>query len=282
MDDFWDIVRFVLNKVVDLFKDTGPGVRPASRPAEHTGRNETDSVFRHKPVYPFIPCTWPGSDRWFRTTGGLRYYALDNYIPEDCFQLRMSMERERFWQAQQHRKFVWNFKYDTREPDPVAHAAAVQKAADRISYIVRESFGPYLRHLTFFCVPSSNTLVYTLRCREFSFLVCRATGMADAFDHFHILGSKQPRHLGGGGEIFMDGDLEWFHGRSVILFDDVITSGYSAEKYRDELAEMGARVIGGLFLARTVSPVEIRTGRLPDFGLEEYLKYRHLYEDVKV
>lgn len=42
---------------------------------------------------------------------------------------------------------------------------------------------------------------------------------------------------------------KWY---GVILFDDLITTGTTAEKFAEELEAVGANVLGAMFLARTV------------------------------
>ena len=46
-------------------------------------------------------------------------------------------------------------------------------------------------------------------------------------------------------------DEEWFRGKAVIVFDDVITRGLSFGIYANQLESFGANVIEGIFLART-------------------------------
>jgi orotate phosphoribosyltransferase len=46
-------------------------------------------------------------------------------------------------------------------------------------------------------------------------------------------------------------DDVFFKGKSVLVFDDVITKGLSYAVYANQLENLGANVLGGLFLART-------------------------------
>lgn len=47
-------------------------------------------------------------------------------------------------------------------------------------------------------------------------------------------------------------DPDFFNGKNVILFDDLITTGTTAETFAEELEAVGANVLGAMFLARTV------------------------------
>lgn len=46
-------------------------------------------------------------------------------------------------------------------------------------------------------------------------------------------------------------DKAFFNGKSVVVFDDVITKGLSYAIYASQLESLGANVLGGMFLART-------------------------------
>lgn len=50
---------------------------------------------------------------------------------------------------------------------------------------------------------------------------------------------------------YVSTDPDFFAGKNVILFDDLITTGATAEEFAAELAAVDANVIGGLFLSRT-------------------------------
>ena len=47
-------------------------------------------------------------------------------------------------------------------------------------------------------------------------------------------------------------DPEFFEGKNVILFDDLITTGATANEFAEELEAVGANVLGAMFLARTI------------------------------
>lgn len=46
-------------------------------------------------------------------------------------------------------------------------------------------------------------------------------------------------------------DPEFFANKNVILFDDLITTGETANEFAAELESVGANVLGAMFLART-------------------------------
>ena len=48
-------------------------------------------------------------------------------------------------------------------------------------------------------------------------------------------------------------DKEFFNGKRVVLFDDVITRGFSYARFACELEYFGAEILGGYFLGRTLN-----------------------------
>jgi orotate phosphoribosyltransferase len=49
----------------------------------------------------------------------------------------------------------------------------------------------------------------------------------------------------------MDFDSDFFKGKYVICFDDVLTTGESWATYAQHLEQLGAHILGGIFLAKT-------------------------------
>lgn len=73
----------------------------------------------------------------------------------------------------------------------------------------------------------------------------------------HIFGERKPTH--NGGSHFVNEDIyhvsvdgEYFKGKQVILFDDLLTSGKTIEDFRRKLEAAGAYVEREIFLARTI------------------------------
>ena len=46
-------------------------------------------------------------------------------------------------------------------------------------------------------------------------------------------------------------DEIWFNGKNIVTFDDVITRGITWATYSDQLENLGAHVLSGIFLAKT-------------------------------
>lgn len=77
--------------------------------------------------------------------------------------------------------------------------------------------------------------------------------MINAYDHIKVIGNSEEKHLGGSG-ISMDSiefDKEFFNGKSVILFDDLITKGHSMTRFKRTLECLGATVLYAVSIGYT-------------------------------
>ena len=232
------------------------------------------SVTSHDAAGAFRPYNvhLPYIDEWFQTKMGIYYYSLGNYVPNRYKPEQYPFLQKHMTEIAYMRKWVWDFKYNLQEPNPVEHARAVEEAARRISFIINNLFPEFTSNITFICLPASNNLVYHLRFREFAALVCKATGMTDAFDYVYVVGEKTPKHIGGGRGCSFVIDYEWLVGRNIILFDDVVSSGHTIDVYAKNIGEWGISVLCALTLARTVSQDEMEQGIYRQFSLETKLR----------
>lgn len=141
------------------------------------------------------------------------------------------------------RNLIWNFK------DGIGH--------DKISQILitklQRVYGEALDLLTFVCIPASTREVNHKRYCSFMADVCNATGMANGYEHITIVKEKEPTHLGGESPAEYSYDTDFFNGRQIILFDDVVTRGRSLSKMKIELENVGAHIVAALSIGRTYS-----------------------------
>ena len=75
--------------------------------------------------------------------------------------------------------------------------------------------------------------------------------MDNGYDLISYRGDSKPKHLGGKGEAKYDIKEYPFYGKTVLLFDDVYTTGKSMKTFCSKLEELGANVIGGIVLGMT-------------------------------
>lgn len=146
------------------------------------------------------------------------------------------------------RQLIWDFK-DGKRSAKVAQLVAKQ---------IRKQFGAMCDTLTFVCVPASSNAANTLRYEEFSEEVCRLTGAQNAYPHIRIEGERLAIHETKCGKTItsahiIDMDKDYFNGKRVVIFDDVITRGLSYARFACELEYYGAEIMGGYFLGRTLN-----------------------------
>lgn len=150
----------------------------------------------------------------------------------------------RDWQV---RKFVWAFK------DGKCTVSAAQLVAKKI----REQFGTSASDMVFVCIPASSQRKNEIRYREFSEEVARLSGAVNGYSHITVEGERLATHESKSGKHVNDVqvinfDKEFFKDKKVLVFDDVITRGYSYARFACHLESFGASVIGGMFLAKTL------------------------------
>lgn len=79
--------------------------------------------------------------------------------------------------------------------------------------------------------------------------------------HIQILGKRDALHrtanhvVQDNGNYHVVFDKEFFAGRKVIIFDDLVTTGTTAENFAALLQEAGAEVMGALFIAKSVKGI---------------------------
>lgn len=167
--------------------------------------------------------------------------ALYNYLPTRQTATEMQ------WKV---RRFVWRFK----DGD---HAAAMF-AAETVAKNIIRLYGDTAKDLTFVCVPASTSEANRKRYKDFSAKVCEITGMKNGFSAVAVSGEKLAIHEQHKGEkkFFSTRTVElkkkMLQASKVLLFDDIITKGMSYAQFAASLESVGAAVVGGIFLAKTV------------------------------
>jgi orotate phosphoribosyltransferase len=47
-------------------------------------------------------------------------------------------------------------------------------------------------------------------------------------------------------------DKDFFRGKKILVFDDILTKGFSYARFACQLEKIGGEVLGGFFLGKTV------------------------------
>ena len=180
------------------------------------------------------------------------YYTwLLYYYPTTCdFEASASEWDDRYT--------VWDFKNDPEKGiDPEDHEAALDEVIPQLEQRLNDTFGKeYLQFITLVCLPASTNAKNAARYEVFSKRLCLETGMENAYGHIHIvkdgMSKKHPDNLTGRSiQPVNEYDDEFFYGKYVLLFDDVVTKGDTMLRYKNEMERLGAIVIGGMCIGKT-------------------------------
>ena len=145
------------------------------------------------------------------------------------------------------RQKVYDFK-DGKENDEAAQLTA--------DYLIEE-YGDECRNIVFSPIPASTSEKNDIRFKDFSEKVCNMTGAINGFSHIKVDADRKCLHKNRKKEDAIREsenytiDTEWFKGKKVVCWDDVITKGLSYANFAEHLERIGAIVIAGVFLART-------------------------------
>lgn len=146
------------------------------------------------------------------------------------------------------RRMIWDFKDGKRS---LSVAALV--AEKMIKF-----FGSEVQNIVFACIPASSEEKNNIRYKIFADEVCRLTGAENAFNHIHVIGERLAIHETRCSKNItsvqtIDFDKDFFNGKKVLVFDDILTRGFSYAKFSCMVENFGASVIGGFFLGKTLN-----------------------------
>lgn len=184
---------------------------------------------------------------WNMLYGGFRYTYLLRYFPTTCDFEATEDEWEDRWT-------VWNFKNTPGKTSPQNHKDALNTVIPKVKSKLISTFGSSaLKHITLVCIPASSASKTKARYEEFSQRLCRETGMSNAYEHMEVVTASAEKKFGGSGISAnnVSFDSNFFRGRYVILFDDVITKGDSMLRFKRKMEELGAIVLGGISIGKT-------------------------------
>ena len=184
---------------------------------------------------------------WEHLYGNFYYNYLFYYYPTNIPNFEATQEE--WW----NRRNVWDFKNDPEKNIlPEDHEITLKEIIPQIKQKLSETFGEeYLQFLTLACLPASTKVKNIARYEEFSNRLCAETGMINGYPYITIVKDGLPRHetgLSAPPEVTI---ADWFYGKYVLLFDDVITRGRTMLRYKEILERKGAIIVGGFTLGKT-------------------------------
>ena len=190
--------------------------------------------YRPLPALPDIP-------HFHKSFSTMQIRTFFEYLPK-----RFKARSE---QDEKVRNFIYDFK--------LGRDRATRFAAVGVANFLFRSFGSQCDNYTLVCVPARNKTTYRKRFGYFAKEVEELCGIKNAMDHVIIVGEREALHnttnhcvCESAYDVILD--FEWFKGRKVIIFDDIYTSGETANRFAEELRQSGATIIGGMFLAKTI------------------------------
>lgn len=170
---------------------------------------------------------------------GLPYYYIHIYYPYRINGVVFDVspiERE-------HQKYVWNFKDGVTD--------VTNDVATKIGQELKDRLGNDISRTVLFCIPASTQQKNEIRYKKFCSLVSEKYGIQNAYSYIQITSGTIARHMGGTGDVDVTLDANFFRDKCVVLFDDVVTTGRSIDKYKSKLEAIGAHIIGAMSVGRT-------------------------------
>ena len=201
------------------------------REKEERKRNALPSLKRCVSSWKSLACNFP-------------YNFLLHYYPTTCDFEATEDEWDDRW-------LVWNFKNTPGKTSEEEHEEALDEVIPRLTSLLKNTFGNYLDLLTLVCIPASSEANNNARFEDFSERLTNEMDMDNAFDHIQVVKDATPKHLGGAGTPILHFDEDYFKGRYILLFDDVITKGNSMLRFKRKLEAHGATVIAGVSVGKT-------------------------------
>lgn len=185
---------------------------------------------------------------WPQLASGLRYQRLVDYHSYTGFGTYNLSNEE--WD---NREMIFNFKNNSELTDPISHQNAMEKAISLFTDLLVKTFGDHLPTLTLACIPASTAEKTAARFEEFARRMTEATSMANGYDHIQVIVDQDPERLSDSHLPQYAIDPDYFKGRKVLLFDDIMATGNSVGKFANHMEEAGAEVVAAVVLGKTVS-----------------------------
>ena len=96
-----------------------------------------------------------------------------------------------------------------------------------------------------------------LRYKGFASAVCKFSGAINAYEHIRVSGDRLAIHEKFDSKSLqkvqvIEFDKDFFRGKKILVFDDILTKGFSYARFACQLEKIGGEVLGGFFLGKTV------------------------------
>ena len=169
-------------------------------------------------------------------------FNFGTYVPKAFRELATEEERN-------FSEWVINFKDGQK--------AQLKEGAQMVISKLRQWYGDKAKDLVVVPVPCSSMAQYRFRFSYFCVVVANTLGQANPMQHVTILGKRTAAHRNPAHTVVKDDNYEvqvdgdFFNGKKVVIVDDIVSSGRTADDFAKMLEEAGAEVKGGIFFAKT-------------------------------
>ncbi len=156
------------------------------------------------------------------------------------------------------RFMIWAFKggsYTNSKGITFTYKWALDRMLYVINYRINKMFRYKTSNLYLFFVPCSKKEEYENRYKILSELLCGATKINNTYGHIKYLRNTCAKNK---SSKVVDishidfGNDDYYKGKNILLFDDVITSGNTMKTYASKLESLGANVIGCMAICKSV------------------------------
>ncbi|MBO4658911.1 MAG: phosphoribosyltransferase [Prevotella sp.] len=183
---------------------------------------------------------------WPRLDGSIAFNHLVDYHSYNTYGAYSLSAEE--WD---NREMIYNFKNNSELTDPISHQQALEKAIGLFIPMLKTTFGEQLHQLTLVCIPASTAEKTKARFEDFARIVTEETGMENGYHHVQVAVDAESKHLA--DQPLYTIDEEWFKGRDVLLFDDIMATGGSIKSFAGQMTAAGAHVVAAVVLGKTIS-----------------------------
>lgn len=150
-------------------------------------------------------------------------------------------------------EFVLCFKNDNDKFPSNKYQAVKAKAINYYNSTIVKCFGDDIGSITLMGVPCHDKKSNELRWRNVLSQLC-SNRMGNGFDYIKYKEETLPSHLNKGhigGIPDVEYDKAFFNGKTIVLLDDLYTTGSHIKKCVEQLESCGAKVILAITLAKT-------------------------------
>ncbi|MDU1890605.1 MAG: hypothetical protein E6767_07925 [Dysgonomonas sp.] len=182
--------------------------------------------------------SWTVSDSLSFSVNTYEYYALHDYLPSNMFPNDKILQEDI-----QKRQYIWDFK----KGFDYATIRAIKELEQMILNI-----GCDLTDVIFIPIPASTQYKTNIRFKNFCNGISRRLNVQNGFGAI-ITADHEPKKGSSGIKIeHFTFHPDFYKGKNVILFDDIITTEETFKQTADMLMQGGALSVKGIFLAKTV------------------------------